>query len=140
MRRIAILVSLIVVSSLQYAIAERPNRIFTMMPGKLTRRELIIPGWRNSGDWKKKMNRLLVPGEVPPWKTIMMKPLGGMTTKELAKVYVVLRMILQEKPGTLRKFLDRATKHSWVKVFEESVGWTPEEVDQELAKFIRENY
>ena len=115
-------------------------RIFTLMPGKLSRHELIVPDWRNSGDWKKRMNRLLVPGEVPPWATIMKKPLGGMTTKELAKVYVVLRMIIQKKPGTLRKFLDQATQHSWVKVFEETVGWTPEQVDEQVAEYIRANY
>jgi hypothetical protein len=115
-------------------------RIFTLLPGKLSKRELIVPGWRNSQDWKKKMNRLLAPGEVPPWKVIMKKPLGGMNTKELAKVYAVIRMIVKKKPGALRAFLDKATRHSWEQVFVETVGWTPEQVDQELATFIRENY
>ncbi|MBN2490700.1 MAG: hypothetical protein JXQ29_07615 [Planctomycetes bacterium] len=115
-------------------------RIFTIMPGQLSSQELIVPDWRNSQDWRKRINRLLVPGEVPSWKVIMKKPLGGINTKELAKVYAVIRMILRKKPGALRAFLDRATKHSWEAVFEEAVGWTPEQIDQELVAFIQENY
>jgi len=115
-------------------------RIFCMMPGKLSRRELIVPGWRNSNKWKQQMNRLLVSGEVPAWKVLMKKPLGGITTKELAKVYAVLRMILKKKPGSLHDFLMKATKHSWEKIFEETIGWSPEQVDQELAQYIKENY
>lgn len=115
-------------------------RIFCLWPGRLSTKELIVPGWRNTADWKKKANRLLVPGEVPPWKTLMMKPLGGMTTKELAKVHFVLLMIIEEKPKALRAFLDTATEHSWVKVFAEAVGWSPEEVDRQLERYLKEKF
>lgn len=115
-------------------------RIFTLMPGKLTHRQLIVPGWRNSVNWRKKINRLLVPGEVPQWKVLMKKPLGGMTTKELAKVWAVLHMIADEKPKTLAAFLERATEHSWEQVFIETVGWTPAQVDTNLAAYIRRKF
>ena len=116
------------------------SRIFCQMPGKLTRKEIFIPGWRNSGKWKQKMSLLLIPNAVPPWKTLMKKPLGGMNSKELAKVYGVLRMIIKKKPKALRAFLDKATKHSWVQVFQDATGWSPDDVDKELAQFIRTHY
>lgn len=115
-------------------------RIFTLMPGQMSHAELIVPGWRNSIKWRQQMGRLLVPGEAPPWKTLMRRPLGGINTKHQAKVYAVLRMIADKKPEALATFLEKATEHSWERVFAEATGWTPEEVDKQLADYIREKF